>query len=121
MSDERERHGPSPWLRAAAAGLAGGAVVTALGAVVHTIAPSIPFLPVALAQAFVRAAPGGFATAAIDLLGHWALRLAAAGTAALFVLSGAAAGLLAHALRRSFRDSRPAAWIAGFVPFWAVS
>ena len=59
MSDERTISG----VRAgAAAGLVGAAGVMVLTAVVHTVAPPVPFLPESIAQSLVRAAPGGFAT-----------------------------------------------------------
>lgn len=106
---------------AAVAGLAGAAAVIGVGAVVHSLAPSIPFLPAAVAQTLVRAAPGELATAAIEVLGHWALRLATAGTGALLLAAGAVSGLL---IRRA--DLRPpphaiAAGILGFVPMWLLS
>jgi DMSO/TMAO reductase YedYZ molybdopterin-dependent catalytic subunit len=91
-------------------------------AVLHTLAPAFPFLPVSLAQSFVRAAPGGFATFFIERLGHWALRVATAGTCGAFVLSGAALGLLLPDLvealgrRRSFLAAT-----AVLLPLWAAS
>src|SRR5206468_1683930 len=85
---------PSPRRAGAVAGLAGSAAATVSLALLHTLAPAVPFLPVSLAQSFVRAAPGGFATFFIERLGHWALRVATAGTCGAFVLSGAALGLL---------------------------
>src|SRR5439155_20278594 len=70
---------PRRW---AAAGLAGSSTATVAAALVHTAFPSVPFPPLSIAQAIVRAAPGGFAPTFIDLLGHRALRLALAGEVA---------------------------------------
>lgn len=76
------------------AGLAGSSAAMVASALIHTVAPSIPFPPLAIAQAFVRVAPGGVATAFIELLGHWALRLAVLGTLAAFLAAGPLLGLL---------------------------
>src|SRR3989442_342492 len=73
------------WRPAAAAGLVGSAVVTGAMAIVHTVVPSIPFLPLALAQAVVKAAPAAQAT---DLSRRYLLR--AVWWGALGVLVGAA-------------------------------
>jgi DMSO/TMAO reductase YedYZ molybdopterin-dependent catalytic subunit len=106
--------------RAAAAGLVGAVVLIAATAVVHTFVRTVPFLPLVLAQAVVRAAPGGFATFFIERLGHWALRLAVTGTVVAFLLSGASLGLLISRLARIVR-SAPAAGVLGFLPLWVVS
>src|SRR2546426_6158848 len=79
---------------AALAGLAGSAAAMVAAALAHTLAPSVPFPPLAIAQAVVRAAPGGLATSLIDVLGHWALRLAVLGTLLAFLASGPVLGLL---------------------------
>ena len=101
------------------AGAAGAATATALMAVVHTFAPHVPFPPLTIAQAIVRAAPGGFATFFIDHLGHWALRVAVAGTAVAFLASGAVLGLAIRPLR-----ARLPWWASGsvaFAPLWLGS
>ncbi|HYT30059.1 MAG TPA: hypothetical protein VEN82_04725, partial [Actinomycetota bacterium] len=108
--------------RAALAGLVGAAAATMAMAVVHTLASSVPFPPLVIAQSLVRAAPGGFATFFIDRLGHWAIRLAVAGAAGAFLLSGAVVGLAIPWLERRIRTR--AAFLAGpvaFVPVWAAS
>jgi DMSO/TMAO reductase YedYZ molybdopterin-dependent catalytic subunit len=106
--------------RAAAGGLVGAVVVIFATAVVHTFVRAVPFLPLALAQALVRAAPGGFATFFIDHLGHWALRLAVIGTVIAFLLAGTALGFLIQWLVGLMR-SRTAAGLLGFLPLWLVS
>jgi DMSO/TMAO reductase YedYZ molybdopterin-dependent catalytic subunit len=113
---ERER---SEVRAALVAGLAGGAALMAGAAVVHTLSTRVPFLPVALAQSGVRAAPGGFATYFIEALGHWALRLAVIATSAAFLASGALGGLAMLWLRRSLPPVL--AGMAGFIPLWAVA
>src|SRR5438128_2555214 len=87
-----------PWRLAAAAGLVGSTAITGAMALVHTLAPSVPFLPLALAQAVVRAAPGGLATYFIERLGHWAIRLAVVGTLVSFLASGAVLGVIIAAM-----------------------
>ncbi|HEY3211335.1 MAG TPA: molybdopterin-dependent oxidoreductase [Actinomycetota bacterium] len=106
--------------RAAAGGLVGAVVVIGATAVVHTFLRAVPFLPLALSQALVRAAPGGFATFFIDRLGHWALRLAVTGTVIAFILAGVGLGLLAPRLFRFVRN-RAAAGVLSFLPLWLVS
>jgi hypothetical protein len=54
----------------ALAGLSGASAAIVLAAVLHTVAPAIPFPPQRITQALVRAAPGGFATYFIERLGH---------------------------------------------------
>ena len=107
--------------RAAAGGLVGGAAITILVAVAHSVAPSVPFLPESIAQSLVRAAPGGFATYFIERLGHWAIRLALAGTFAAFLGVGALVGLLIPWLMRRLSWSAWAAGVLAFAPAWAAS
>jgi DMSO/TMAO reductase YedYZ molybdopterin-dependent catalytic subunit len=109
------------WRPAAAAGLVGSAVVTGAMAIVHTAVPSVPFLPLALAQAVVKAAPGGLATYFIERLGHWAIRLAVVGTLVAFLASGAFLGLLLPALTAGSTGRRLAAGVLSFVPMWVLS
>jgi DMSO/TMAO reductase YedYZ molybdopterin-dependent catalytic subunit len=115
---------PGWWVRgraAGASGLAGSAATILLVALVHTAAPPVPFLPESIAQSVVRAAPGGVATFFIERLGHWAIRLALAGTFAAFLVAGAAAGLLLPILVRRLFGNAPAAGATSFLPLWAVS
>jgi len=90
-------------------------------AVVHTVAPSVPFLPLALSQAIVKATPGGVATYFIERLGHWAIRLAVVGTVVAFLASGALLGLLIPPLTRSLRGSASATGAVSFAPMWLVA
>ena len=102
------------------AGLAGSAAATVAAALIHTGFPSVPFPPLSIAQAIVRAAPGGFATTFIDLLGHWALRLAVAGTMVAFLASGAVLGVLMGILEGRVTGSRYGAAVLAFLPLWAA-
>ena len=89
-------------------------------AVIHTVASSISFPPLAIAQAFVRAAPGGVATTFIELLGHWALRLAVLGTLAAFLAAGLPLGLLIPILDRRVRGGAAAAAAISLLPLAAA-
>ena len=109
------------WRSAAAAGLAGSALITGAMAIVHTVVPSVPFLPLALAQAVVRAAPGGLATYFIERLGHWAIRLAVVGTFVAFLASGALLGLLIPAMSGGLRGRPLAAGALSFAPMWLLA
>lgn len=82
----RSRHG-------AAAGLALAGVGLAAQGALHVIDDRAPFAPYSVAQWIVTLAPGGTATAAIESLGHWALRL----VAILAVLTALAGGALVGA------------------------
>jgi DMSO/TMAO reductase YedYZ molybdopterin-dependent catalytic subunit len=93
------------------AGAAAMAVAVAVLGLVHLVQASFPFPPLGLAQRLLRLVPGPLAVFFIDLLGHWALRLFAAGfTAGTILAGGLAAVLVARA--PSGRRGR-AAWLAG--------
>jgi DMSO/TMAO reductase YedYZ molybdopterin-dependent catalytic subunit len=113
------------WREPAVAGLAGAAILTVLLAVAHTLFPSIPFAPSTIAQSLVRTTPGSFDSFFIDLLGHWAQRLALLGTCVGFVLVGAIAGLVVERLTMGRDPERKPGtsllWWASLLPFWAVS
>jgi DMSO/TMAO reductase YedYZ molybdopterin-dependent catalytic subunit len=81
----RSRHG-------AAAGLALAGVGLGAQAALYVIDERIPFAPYSIAQWVVTLAPGSAATAAIDNLGHWALRLVAITAVLIALLAGAAVG-----------------------------
>lgn len=100
----------------ATAGTAG--ICFALGALslVNLFVPAIPFPPFQLAQALVQATPGPVATAVIENLGPLALPLAVVATAVLFVLAGAACGVLAV---RFLRPGARAWVIASGLPWLA--
>jgi DMSO/TMAO reductase YedYZ molybdopterin-dependent catalytic subunit len=100
------------------AGVAAMVVATAVLGLVHLVQASFPFPPLGLAQRLLRLVPGPLAVFFIDLLGHWALRLFAAGFTLGSVLAGGAAAILvaragaAGGSPRSIGQAR-AAWLAG--------
>ena len=93
------------------AGVAATLVALAIFGLVHLVQASFPFPPLGLAQGLLRVVPGGLAVFFIDLLGHWALRLFAAGFTLGSVLAGGAAAVLVARAPQA-RRSR-AAWLAG--------
>src|SRR5918996_4447722 len=100
-------------LRASAAFVAGAAamaVAVAVLGLVHLVQASFPFPPLGLAQRLLRLVPGPLAVFFIDLLGHWALRLFAAGFTVGTVLAGGAAAVLVARASPSRRGR--AAWLA---------
>src|SRR5215218_2289053 len=100
-------------LRASAAFVAGVAatvVATAVFGLVHLVQASFPFPPLGLAQRLLRLVPGPLAVFFIDLLGHWALRLFAAGFTIGSILAGAAAAVLVARVGPARRAR--AAWLA---------
>jgi DMSO/TMAO reductase YedYZ molybdopterin-dependent catalytic subunit len=103
------------------AGLAGASGQMVLAAVAHTLAPPLPFLPLSLSQALVRAAPGGFATFFIEALGHWALRVAVAGTTVGFLLAGALLGLLILDLHNGLGGRPRLAGVLALLPLWGAT
>lgn len=86
-------------------GLAAAGSAILFQGLLHLAVPGAPFVPFALAEFVVRYIPGGLATGAIELLGHWALRLAGLGA----VLAALVVGV---ALRRR---SPPALALAAFL------
>jgi DMSO/TMAO reductase YedYZ molybdopterin-dependent catalytic subunit len=92
------------------AGTAATVVAIAVFGLVHLVQASFPFPPLGLAQRLLRLVPGPLAVFFIDLLGHWALRLFAAGFTIGSVLAGAAAAVLV-ARAPTVRRTR-AAWLA---------
>jgi DMSO/TMAO reductase YedYZ molybdopterin-dependent catalytic subunit len=103
------------------AGVAAMLVATAVLGLVHLVQASFPFPPLGLAQRLLRLIPGPLAVFFIESLGHWALRLFAAGFTVGSVLAG---GLAAIAVGRQplaagggrLRIGRSrAAWLAGLL------
>jgi DMSO/TMAO reductase YedYZ molybdopterin-dependent catalytic subunit len=119
------------WRAPAVAGLAGAAALTVALAVLHTVAPSMPFAPSAIAQSLVRTTSGSVDSFFIARLGHWAQRIALLGTCVGFVLVGSVAGVAIDRLERlRLRLGREGSgrvpgrspwWWLGLVPFWAVA
>jgi DMSO/TMAO reductase YedYZ molybdopterin-dependent catalytic subunit len=95
------------------AGTAAMVVALAVLGVVHLVEASFPFPPLGLAQELLRLVPGPVAVFFIDLLGHWALRLFAAGFTVGSVLAGGAAGVLVARTPQGRRTR--AAWLAAAV------
>jgi DMSO/TMAO reductase YedYZ molybdopterin-dependent catalytic subunit len=93
------------------AGVSAMLVATAVLGLVYLVEPSFPFPPLGLAQRLLRLVPGPVAVFFIDRLGHWALRLFAAGFTVGSVLAGGVAGVLVA--RRPAPTRARAAWLAG--------
>jgi DMSO/TMAO reductase YedYZ molybdopterin-dependent catalytic subunit len=93
------------------AGVSAMLVATAVLGMAYLVQPSLPFPPLGLAQRLLRLVPGPVAVFFIDLLGHWALRLFAAGFTVGSVLAGGVAGVLVA--RRPAPTRARAAWLAG--------
>jgi DMSO/TMAO reductase YedYZ molybdopterin-dependent catalytic subunit len=93
------------------AGVSAMLVAIAVLGLAHLVQASFPFPPLGLAQRLLRLVPGPLAVFFIDRLGHWALRLFAAGFTVGSVLAGAAAGVLVA--RRPAPTRSRAAWLAG--------
>jgi hypothetical protein len=93
------------------AGVAATTVALAVLGLVHLVQASFPFPPLGLAQRLLRLVPGPLAVFFIDLLGHWALRLFAAGFTVGTVLAGGAAAVLVARVAPARRAR--AAWLAG--------
>ncbi len=105
----------------AAAGLTGAGVSLLAAAVVHTALPMVPFPPIPVAEAVVRATPGGVATFFIELLHHLALPLVVVGTTLGYAGAGALLGLLLPRLSAAFRGwAFPASLLLG-TPLYAVA
>jgi DMSO/TMAO reductase YedYZ molybdopterin-dependent catalytic subunit len=100
------------WVRLpnAVIGLAAAGSAMLFQGLLHLAAPDVPFAPFSLVAFAVRHAPGGLATGAIELLGHWALRLAGVGA----IMAALGAGItLRH---RSPRTLTLAAVLLTLVP-----
>jgi DMSO/TMAO reductase YedYZ molybdopterin-dependent catalytic subunit len=97
-----------PWPDAVIGLAAAGSALLFQG-LLHLAEPGVPFVPFSLAAFVVRHIPGGLATGAIELLGHWALRLA--GLSAILVTLGA--GIVMR--RRSPRTLALAAFLLTLV------
>ena len=114
--------GRDPDLRSAQlAGLAASATATLALGLIHTFASSIPFPPSSIAQVLVRTTPGGFDSFFIDILGHWAQRLALIGTALAFAVVGAPLAAVWHRFLGRRSQTSDASWIALLLPVWVIS
>jgi DMSO/TMAO reductase YedYZ molybdopterin-dependent catalytic subunit len=77
----------------------------------HLVQASFPFPPLGLAQRLLRLIPGPLAVFFIERLGHWALRLFAAGFTVGAVVAGGAAGVVVG--RQPAGRQPRAGWLAG--------
>src|SRR5262247_1501978 len=89
----------------AAAGIGATVVALAFLGLAHVVQPSVPFPPAGIAQRAVQVIPGSLAVDAIEVLGHWALRLFIIGVGIATLALGGALGAWA-----ANRD-RSAAWL----------
>jgi DMSO/TMAO reductase YedYZ molybdopterin-dependent catalytic subunit len=105
----------------AVAGLVSAASALAIAAVVHTVVPSIPFPPVAVAQAVIRGAPGGVDAFFISNLQHAARPAAVIGAGVGLLVSATLLGLLLPGLRRALGGRTAAAGTALALPLYAVA
>jgi len=92
-----DRAGPAA---GAVAGLVSASAALAISAVVHTVIPSIPFPPVAVAQAVIRGAPGRVDAFFISNLQHAARPAAVIGAGVGLLVAGTLLGLLLPVVRR---------------------
>jgi DMSO/TMAO reductase YedYZ molybdopterin-dependent catalytic subunit len=93
------------------AGVSAMLVATAVLGLAHLVQASFPFPPLGLAQRLLRLVPGPLAVFFIERLGHWALRLFAAGFTVGSVLAGGVAGVLVARRPAGTRARTSAAWL----------
>jgi DMSO/TMAO reductase YedYZ molybdopterin-dependent catalytic subunit len=93
------------------AGVSAMLVATGVLGLAHLAQARFPVPPLGLAQRLLRLVPGPLAVFFIERLGHWALRLFAAGFTVGSVLAGGVAGVLVA--RRPAPSRARAAWLAG--------
>jgi DMSO/TMAO reductase YedYZ molybdopterin-dependent catalytic subunit len=94
------------------AGISAMLVATGVLGLAYLAQASFPFPPLGLAQRLLRLVPGPLAVFFIERLGHWALRLFAAGFTVGSILAGGVAGVLV-ARRPAGKARTGAAWLAG--------
>jgi len=112
---------PSPRATGAVAGLAGAATALVADAALHTFWSSVPFTPVSVAQAVIRAAPGWLDAFFIDRFQHAARPSAVIASGVGFVVLAVLLGLALPRLRRAFGDRiEPAAAVLA-LPLYAIA
>jgi DMSO/TMAO reductase YedYZ molybdopterin-dependent catalytic subunit len=97
------------------AGVSAMLVATAVLGLVYLVQASFPFPPLGLAQRLLGLVPGPLAVFFIERLGHWALRLFAAGFTVGSVLAGGVAGVVVARWPAGTRARSVAGWVAGGV------
>jgi DMSO/TMAO reductase YedYZ molybdopterin-dependent catalytic subunit len=102
------------------AGLLGAGVALFANAVVHIVDAGVPFAPISVAQAVIRAAPGAVDAFFIDRLQHLARPAAVIGSVVGFGLLAAALGSLLPTVRRLVRSPPTAAAILS-APIYAIA
>jgi DMSO/TMAO reductase YedYZ molybdopterin-dependent catalytic subunit len=95
------------------AGISAMLMATAVLGLAHLVQASFPFPPLGLAQRLLRLVPGPLAVFFIERLGHWALRLFAAGFTVGSILAGGVAGMVVARRPASGSGRTVAAWVAG--------
>ncbi len=118
--EAREEQGAGPGV-GAVAGLASAGAALGISAAVHTVVPSIPFPPVAVAQAVIRGAPGGLDAFFITNLQHAARPAAVIGAGVGFLVVATLLGLFLPRLRRALGGRTEAAAIMLALPLYAVA
>lgn len=99
--------------------MASAAVFATELALLHTVAPRLPFPPTGIAQGLIERAPGGFATFFIERLGHLSLPSAVVLTSVAFLVFGAGWGWAASQVPASDR-TRLAVAAAAPMPLWVA-
>ncbi|MFL5796659.1 MAG: molybdopterin-dependent oxidoreductase [Actinomycetota bacterium] len=105
----------------AVAGLASAGAALGIAAAVHTVVPSIPFPPVAVAQAVIRGAPGGLDAFFITNLQHAARPAAVIGAGVGFLVVATLLGLFLPRLRRALGGRTEAAAVVLAAPLYVVA
>ena len=95
------------------AGVSAMLVATAVLGLAHLVQASFPFPPLGLAQRLLRLVPGPLAVFFIERLGHWALRLFAAGFTVGSILAGGVAGVVVARRSATASARAGAAWLVG--------
>jgi DMSO/TMAO reductase YedYZ molybdopterin-dependent catalytic subunit len=103
-----------------AAGLLGAGVALCADGVLHVLVPPVPFAPISVAQAVIRAAPGAVDAFFIDRLQHLARPVAVVGSVLGFVLLAAVLGAALPEVRRRLGSGAFAAAVLS-LPLYGLS
>jgi len=110
----------SPRAAGAAAGLLGAGMALLADGVMHLLFESVPFAPVAVGQAVIRAAPGPVDAFFINRFQHFARPMAVIGAILGFAAVAAALGTAVPAVARRLGGRYPAAAVLS-VPLYAFA